>query len=145
MKTKIETVNGKKQFIYSKTHIAIAFKSKDGKFLASYCYFDGYPERAWGLFTSYYNTKKKMLKLINLGSIMVLESTIAESKFYIRDLGESFKDHKPKKFNSIEGLFNFYKFVDYVHIVDEVAHEVTMYRQDHDYNLFLKYERTYGY
>lgn len=54
-----------------------------------FCNFDGYPEYVGNLLFEIYNTNEKIDELFANGDMSYLDETIEDSRFYIRDFGET--------------------------------------------------------
>lgn len=62
----------------------IGIKRDDDTIIGVYCNFDGYPNHMVPVLTKFYNTEKKIMKLIEYGNMSFLGETIKECDFYQR-------------------------------------------------------------
>lgn len=69
-----------------------------------YCHHDGYFECVGAILLEYYNTPDKVRELIKLGNLSSLEETLAATKAYMRDYGET-EQEATKMINS-DAFFN---------------------------------------
>lgn len=86
------------------TRSRIAIQKEDGTVEAIYCHWDGYPNGVGVTLLENYSYEDAC-KLIELGDISALGSTIEETIAYSRDRGESYEDVKARTFSSKDEFF----------------------------------------
>jgi hypothetical protein len=100
------------------TRSSITIKLADGKYEGIYCHFDGYPDGVGKTLLKYYNTKKRVRKLVKLGSTSILGRFIQTSRrhdfdhpvknvtvAYARDRGEDYFVATGWSWESVKGQF----------------------------------------
>ena len=70
------------------TRSSIGIRTKDNKFKAVYCHWDGYPEYTGQVLLDNYDTEEKIEKLLELGDLSSIGETIEKCVVYHRDRGE---------------------------------------------------------
>lgn len=64
------------------TRSAICLKLNDTRCLATYCHFEGYVDHQGPLLLAHYNTKERLMALLELGSLAFLAPEIGEKHQY---------------------------------------------------------------
>ena len=70
------------------TRCSIGIKTKDNKFKAIYCHWDGYPEHTGQVLVEHYNDEEQIEKLFELGDLSFIDTTLDTCIAYHRDRGE---------------------------------------------------------
>lgn len=66
----------------------IGIEEADGRVLAIYCQYDGYPEHVGAMLFGHYSTEEKLRELLALGDLSTLHETQKMCCAYGRDRGE---------------------------------------------------------
>jgi hypothetical protein len=96
------------------TRSRIAIENQDGSVTSVYCHWDGHIETNGVILNNNYNTKDKVVELIELGSLSSLDKTIETTTSHHRDCGD---DLIQTPFSNVEELFEdgFSSGVEYVY------------------------------
>jgi len=99
------------------TNAQIGIMQDNGKILAVYLHWDGYPDHAGKILNEFYNTPEKIYELLQMGEISSIAPSIDECEFYMRDRGQ--KDCVHQVYSSEEwwkqscgGYYYYYLFKD---------------------------------
>ena len=109
------------------TRSTIAYKTAEGKVVAIYCHWDGYPAGVGKTLQENYQAAYKIGKLIQMGDVSSLGAEIGEQQdfddrstqrddwtlFYGRDRGE---DTPCKEFETIQEWMEHYDWSDYYYL-----------------------------
>jgi hypothetical protein len=96
------------------TRSRIAIENQDGSVTSVYCHWDGHIETNGVILNNNYNTKDKVVELIELGNLSSLDKTLETTVAYARDRGE---DSHQATYSNVEELFEdgFGDIVEYVY------------------------------
>mgnify|MGYP000223930665 FL=1 len=94
------------------TRSTIAVKTDQGKILAVYCHWDGYPTHNGRILNEKYNTTDKVAKLVGGGDISSLADSGKSGKLgkpvYYADQGEDWKAVEPVFFDDAQQWTDYY-------------------------------------
>jgi|TARA_B110000238_G_scaffold162210_1_gene176444 hypothetical protein len=94
------------------TRSTIAVKTDEGKFLAVYCHWDGYPTHNGVILNEKYNTTDKVAKLVAGGDMSSLADSGKSGKLknpvYYADRGEAWSDVEPVFFDTAQQWTDYY-------------------------------------
>lgn len=114
------------------TRSRIAIENEDGTYESIYCHSDGYPDGVGKKLKSEYTRVTKIRGLIALGDISYLGDVLGTKQnfdkpnyqwtlAYHRDIGEEWKDVKPKKHQHYNDLLGYTRTTDaeYLYVFED--------------------------
>lgn len=91
------------------TNSTIAIQTEDGTVFQIFCHWDGQLSHNGKLLMDHYPDVVSIEDLISKGNLSSLESTVEESEFRCRDLGDSWYTNKPNEFSQLQSYYQFLK------------------------------------
>jgi len=105
------------------TRSVIAEQFEDGSIRAIYYHHDGHPSQNGKILELFYDTSKKVSRMIDLGDMVSLEETVQDCEYYGRDRGESGVDATSFWSPSEFYLSSLYRTHPYVYLFDHETEE----------------------